>query len=306
MLRRLLAVLAVALLAASCSSADTLAAVNGEEITKADLYALRPSYQEDPGSANAENLRQDVSNLIILEASLQAAAAEFGLVIDDAAIEARLADPPVRYASLLSPEVIATDPNETATRNRAIVSLLIDSTGPALVAEQSGGFDVLLAQRPDVVSRVCVRHIAVATAQEGEAVLVRLRAGEDFVDVAAELSLDQATPGGLIGSEDGDCLEWLSAVGEEFSMLAATAELNVPVGPVFNGSGLSVIRVEDRVGPTSAADLERNAADYVDPGIATTLYSTWVSGVVREAAIEVSPTLGRWSAAGFGIAPPGE
>lgn len=306
MFRRLLVVFAVALLAASCSSSDTLATVNGEAITKDDLIALRSLYEDAASATTGEALREDVSRLIVLETSLQAAAEDFGLIIEDEAIEARLTNPPARYAAVFPPDEIADESNAVTMRNRAIVSILIDTAGSALAVEEAGGYDALLTTRPDRVAQVCVRHIAVATVEEGEAVLARLLAGEDFQEVAAQVSLDQATPGGLIGSEDGNCLEWVSAVGEEFAILAATAELDVPVGPVFNGSGFSVIRVEDRVMPASVADLAANPMDYLDPGIATNSYSAWVSDAVRDADIEVSPTLGRWSADGFGIAPPGE
>ncbi|MDX2344623.1 MAG: peptidylprolyl isomerase [Acidimicrobiia bacterium] len=304
--RRLLVVLALALLAASCSTADTLATVNGDEITKSDLYALRPSYENGGSSVTGEQLRQDVSDLVLLEAASQAAAADFGLELTDAVIDERIANPPGRYASVLNPAVAAPDANETTRRSRAIATLLIDAVAPSLIAAEPGGLEALISEQPDTVAQVCVRHIAVASIADGEAVLARLIDGEDFVEVAAEVSLDQATPEGLIGGDDGNCLEWLTAIGPEFANLAATAELGVPLGPVPNGSGWSVIRIEDRVSPSSVADLEANIMDYVNPALTSTLYSTWVTRAVRNADIDVSATIGRWSEVGLGIAPPGE
>ena len=75
--RRFLVIVPIALLAASCSSADTLATVNGSEITREDLKALRPSYL-DVSSLNAEQVRQDLTLLIVLEAVQTAAEEQFG------------------------------------------------------------------------------------------------------------------------------------------------------------------------------------------------------------------------------------
>ena len=302
MFRRLLIILALALLAASCSSSDVLATVNGEEITKSDLYDLRPAYEEDLTGVTGESLREDVSGLIVLTATRQAAERDFGLVIDDAMIADRLTNPPERYAAILAPDLA----DEGTQRNRAVVTLLIDAVGSALIEQEAGGFAALLADRPGAVTRSCVRHIAVATVEEGNDVLARLEQGEDFVTVAAEVSLDQASPEGLIVGPEGDCLTWLNAVGDEFATLAATAELDVPVGPVASGGGFSVLRVEDRIGPSSAAELAADPMAYLDLGVASTVYSGWASETVRMADVSLTPTLGSWSGVGFGISPPTE
>lgn len=303
MFRRLLVVFALALLASSCGSPDVLATVNGEEITKDDLYTLRPAYEGDLGGISGESVREDVSGLIVLAATLQAAEADYGLVVDEAMIADRLNDPPQRYAAILAADQGGTD---LTRRNRAIVTLLIDGVGPALIEERDGGFAELLESRPAIATKSCVRHIAVDTLEEANEALARLEAGEDFVELAAELSIDQMSPEGLIVGADGNCLTWLSAIGDEFANLAATAELNEPAGPVFSAGGYSVIRVEDRVAPASAAELAADPMEYLELGVASTLYSGWASEVVRNADVSVSPVLGRWSSAGFGISPPTE
>ncbi len=304
MFRRLLAVLAVGLVAASCSSADTLATVNGEAITKDDLIASRPVYEDAIGTVTGENVREDVSGLIVLQATLQAAARDFGVVIDDAAIDERLANPPERYSAILTPAQIADDSNEATQRNRATVTLMIDGVGPPLISGEAGGYDALLADRPEVVTRVCVRHIAVTTIPEVNDVLSRLEAGEDFVALAAELSLDQVSPNGMVTGPEDDCLSWVSGAGEAFANAALAADLNVPVGPVPFDGGFSIIRVEDRIGPASVADLEANFMDFIALDVASARYSSWASNAVATADIEVSPVLGTWSSAGFGISPP--
>ncbi|MEA2002373.1 MAG: peptidylprolyl isomerase [Actinomycetota bacterium] len=305
LLRRFLVLLPIVLLAASCSSADTLATVNGAEISRDDLVALRPSY-DDPSTIDAEQMRSDLTLLIILEIVRDAAATEFGVEITEADIADRITNPPARYAAVLQPPDQFADVSADAIRAGAIQSLVRDGVVPGLLEEDAGGFDAVIVERPADVIRSCVRHISSATFEEAEAVLARLEAGEDFITVAAEVSLDQASPEGLIASSEGECLNWLTRVGPEFASLAATAPLNQPVGPVISGSAWDIIRVEDRLGPSSAEELAADVMEFLNPDYISSLYTPWFNVVVRNATIEVSPTVGRWSEAGIGIAPPGE
>lgn len=304
--RRLLFLIPIALLAASCSSADTLATVNGNTILRQDLRALRPSYTEG-SSLNAEQVRQDLTLLIVLEAVSSAAEEQFGYVMTEADIAERLTNPPTRYSAVIAPPDQFADVTSQAIRASAIQSLVRDAVVPELAKEESGGYATLIAERPEEVTRSCVRHISTATPEEAEAVLERLQAGEDFAALAAEVSLDQQNPGGLLATSDGDCLVWLTRVGLDFARLAATAPLNEPVGPVgSDNNDWSVIVVEERLAPASLADLEADAMEYFDPDYVSALYTPWLNDAVREATIDVSPTVGRWSEAGIGIAPPGE
>lgn len=59
----------------------------------------------------------------------------------------------------------------------------------------------IVAQVPDAVEQMHARHIVVATRAEADALLPRLKAGEDFAVLAVEYSLDQSTKinGGDLG-----------------------------------------------------------------------------------------------------------
>jgi parvulin-like peptidyl-prolyl isomerase len=163
----------------------------------------------------------------------------------------------------------------------------------------------MLNQAPQDVTRACVRHIATNSIGEATQVLERLEAGEDFEVVAAEVSLDQVSPGGLIQNEDGECLVWLGRAGTDFAYLAATAPLNEPAGPVVSGDGWEVILVTERVAP-SLAELTADPMEYLARDKISALYTPWANDAIRGATIDVSPTVGRWSETGVGIAPPGE
>jgi peptidyl-prolyl cis-trans isomerase C len=305
LIRRILFVLPIAMVAASCSASDTLATVDGNDITRGDLEALRPSYTETP-PPNAEQLRSDLTLLIVVETEQSAAKTQFGYEPTDADIEERLASPPDRYASVIvSPDQLP-DVTEEAIKVNAIETLIRDAVVPELAEAEAQGFDVLLEDRPGDVSRSCVRHISTPTVEEAEAVLARLAAGEDFATVATEVSTDQSSPGGAVIDSAGECLVWLSRAGPEISYLAATAPLNQPVGPISANGQWEILIVEDRVAPSSAEDLAADPMEYLDPDYVAFLYTPWLNDALQEADIDVSPTVGRWSEAGVGIVPPGE
>jgi parvulin-like peptidyl-prolyl isomerase len=304
LIRRVAAVAVVAIAVGACSSTSVLATVNGTDITRDQLNGLRPSYSE-ASSLDAEQVRQDLTRLIVAQAARDAAQERFGVTITDAEIADRIANPPARYAAVIGPADQFEDTSDEAIRISAIQSLIRDAVVPRLVDDDAGGFAALLADRPEEVSRMCVRHISTATVEEAEDVLARLDAGEDFVAVAAEVSTDQASPEGLIVDGEGNCLLWMTRAGIEFANLAATTPLDDPVGPIEASNEWNIIRVEDRVVPT-AAEYQAAPMEYLDPDYASSLYTQWFNDVVREADVTVSATVGRWSDAGVGIAPPGE
>lgn len=304
-IRRILYVLPVALLAVSCASADTLASVNGQDVTRAELVALRPSYS-DVAAVSAEQLRSDLTLLIFLEAVREAASDQFGYEMTETEVEERLANPPPRYAAVIAPAEQFPDVTEEAIRTSATQSLVRDAVVPELAEADLGGFDELIDQQPELVTRACVRHISTSTIDQAEAALGRLESGEEFEVVAAEVSSDQASPGGLISNTDGECLIWLTRAGAELSNLAATAPLNTPVGPVMSDGQWEVIVVVDRLAPASAEELAADPMEFLDPDYISSLYTPWLNEAVADSEIDVSPTVGRWSAAGVGIVPPGE
>lgn len=324
MFRRLLAIFAVALLAASCSSSDVLATVNGERITKDDLFGLDPDW-EDPASyvpdapadaipgaeAPAEAidskggaLRQSVFQLVLFEAIVQAAEDQFGFSVDEAEIAARMDDPPARYASLLNPAFMVDGTNDEIRRRIAEETLLLDLVAPAVIAEEEGGYEAWLTARPETVTKVCLRYNIVGSSDEASAVIDRLEAGEDFATVFAETSLDQSSPGGYLLNADGTCAASLSALTEVITEAIAAAELNEPIGPIDLTGNFAVLRVDERISPASAAVLAASPMDYLDASQARIVFEAWSSQALAAADIEVSPALGQWSSAALGIIPP--
>lgn len=304
MFRRLLVAIALALLVASCSSPDVLATVNGESITKDDVYAVYPDW-EDPNVVSGDTLRQAVTTLVTFEAIRQAAENDYGVVLDDETIEDRVANPPAQYASVLDPEAMGGSVSDAIIRLNAVQTLLLDTIGPDLIAEQFGGYAAWVGSQPETVTKVCLRYLFVETSADAEAVLVRLDAGEDFIDLVSEVSLDETSPEGLLVDETGSCLIDLMLFNEGIVAAVSGAEVNEPVGPVALGSaGFAVLRVEDRVVP-SVAELQADPLQYVDSASIEAAYTEWRTAALSLADVSVSPTLGLWSDSGGGITPPG-
>ncbi len=302
MFRRLLPVFAIALLAASCSTSDVLATVNGVNITEEDLLEVYPDW-EDPANLGGEDLRQAVSNLVTFEAITQAAEEQYGLVLDETEIADRILNPPDRYATILVPELMTGSATDGILRLNAIQSLLVDSIGPQLFADNVGGYGEWLETRPETVARVCMRFILVATTDEAADVIDRLNAGESFADLVPEVSLDQSAPDGRLVDSEGNCLISLALFTDTIVTAAIEAELNEPIGPVPIGTNYAVLQFEDRVLPT-VDELQTDPMEWADPAPINAAYSGWTSDALRDADVSVSPTLGRWSSIGFGIEPP--
>jgi parvulin-like peptidyl-prolyl isomerase len=302
--RLLLIVAATALAASACSSSDSLATVNGTDITRDDLVRLRPSYDDAP-SVDSERMRTDLTTLIVLRAVQDTATEQFGLAFTEEDIDERLANPPARYAALLASPTAADDLGEYAIRADALNTLLRDTVVPNLLDLDPARIETLLESSPQELAKVCVRHIAVETFEEAQEVMERLDSGEDFLDLVDEVSLDTMSPGGLVSS-DGTCPISIASAGIDFSTLAARAPLNEPTGPVEANELWHVIIVEERLLPASAQEFIDDPLEWLDGSFVTSLYSEWFNAAILDADIDVSPTVGVWSGAANGITPPSE
>jgi len=98
-------------------------------------------------------------------------------------------------------------------------------------------------ERYVVPAEVCAKHILVAELDDAEAVVERLEAGEDFAEVAAEVSSDtgSAARGGELG-----CLPQGATV-PAFDDAAFGAEVGVLTGPVQTQFGYHLLVVDERI-----------------------------------------------------------
>ena len=300
--KRALGILAAAtlFLTACASAGGTLATVNGVEIPEADALALRASY-ENAASVSGETLRQDATRLIIVEAEKQAAEEEFGLTdLDDpAVIDAKLASPSPEEARLLDSLRSEPDLTEAMVRLGAQQLVIRERVAEALLKADPAYLEEVYTSRRQLVSQVCVRHILTTTRPEIDAVVERLNEGEDFGEIATELSLDTESPEGVL-----PCPVPAGAFPESFAAAATTAEIGVLTEPVQTEFGWHVLVVDERITPGSVEELQADPLRYMDTALVTERWSAWLDEVVAGATIDVRSDVGIWIPEADGIAPP--
>jgi peptidyl-prolyl cis-trans isomerase C len=101
-------------------------------------------------------------------------------------------------------------------------------------------------------AHVTLRHILVETPEEAEKVLARLKAGEDFGAVAAEVSTDEysAFQGGLIGDIKEGQTPFQVGNCEGFAEVVFNLEPGVPSAVTASDRGYHIFMVDKRVGPS--------------------------------------------------------
>jgi hypothetical protein len=299
---------ALAVLMASCSSADVLATVNGRPIYESDILSLRQAYTEgDPDLVSGEAVRQDLTARIYALAFTEALEEDFEIPPPTPAqIEGRLADPPLRWAALFS-QLSAQNPDATDDWFQLVAenSIIRDAAVVSVLEEQAGLEDIFSNQRT-LVTQTCTAHIVVGSIQEGQAVLERLAAGEAFDQLATELSLDTSSPGGLLVDPDNpqNCVVSASRFVPEFANALVVAPVGEPFGPVETDFGWHVILVLQRNAPETLEVFAADPLAYLDPGYAANVATLWEDNAVGRADIRVASELGRWNPGTDGIVPP--
>jgi parvulin-like peptidyl-prolyl isomerase len=290
---------AAAVLAAACADTAVVATVDDATIDESTVTDLRYSYADET-SYDAEVFRADLTNLVYLEAQKVAAEEEFGLTgFDDPELIAdKIANPTEDEEQIFAS--VESDPDRTDATKEAVAEQLLIRDG--VVAELAGD-EAYLADiyenQPALLVSVCARHILVETIEEAEEVTARLDAGEDFAEVANEVSLDTNSVGGEL-----PCPVAAADYVEEFS----TASAVIPVGeisePVPSDFGWHILVVDDRTGPESFDEFAADPAAFLHNTALSELWVPWVNNAIQSATIEVASQVGTWTYASNGIVPP--
>lgn len=143
------------------------------------------------------------------------------------------------------------------------------------------------------LAEVCLSHILVETEEEALDVLDRLEAGEDFADLATELSTDPAV---VDNSGDYGCSPPARFV-EPFAEAAMAAELNVPTNPVETEFGFHVLLVTDRTDADPAEiPSDEELAESLTPTLEVQALNEWFAEIMLAAQVVVEEEFGTWSA----------
>lgn len=287
--------IAGALVLAACSGGSASAAtVDGETITT--------DYVESLMADSADVVEKAVfarylGAAIQLEILFTAAEEDYGIVPDDEAVAAEA-------------ERIYTENNQDQTREEFLdaagisEALFLDIARQGLIQEavsEELGADAEPSEEEIAEAmklaewdsaEVCAAHILVDTEDEANDLLSRLDDGEEFADLAMELSTD--TGSGAAGGDLGCSPP--SRYVREFAEASMTAEIGVPTDPVMSQFGYHVILVTDRT-EADPADLPSEAeivAELTD-SLGLESFNTWYIEAVAAADVQVEEEYGTWS-----------
>jgi peptidyl-prolyl cis-trans isomerase C len=289
-MKRLILLLGVlALLLAACSGSSAVVATVGDhDITRADVEGL---VRESDVEITPADFLSFLGVAIQWEAVEQYAASEFGIEPNDEEVAAMIDDLVTASSPTATLEEYLQSVNASAYGIEKYARQLIIQRG---VGEEVAGSytpptdaDVAaeIAAFPMDWTEVCASHILVETAEEAAAVSQRLADGEDFADLAIEVSTD---PGSGPNGGDLGCSAPSQFVAE-FAQGTMDAEIGVPTEPIETQFGFHIILVTERTQADPADVLA-----YLDSDAQSTAIDTWFLTAIEAATVTVDPEIGEW------------
>ena len=201
MRRFLLFIALLALVAAACGgAAGTAATVDGESISVADVEALVPG---DTDALDANQTALLLFNLIADKVVRSQAEEDFSLAIDATEFDTEktaLINQLTSQGQTLEEVLEQNQATEALLDIVVEQQILIPEVQDSLLAGAGPPSDTELeleyeAQRPSLTS-VCSSHILLESQDDAQSALDRALAGEDFADLAIELSTGPSGPSG--------------------------------------------------------------------------------------------------------------
>jgi parvulin-like peptidyl-prolyl isomerase len=290
------------------------AEVNGEAIpvstveARYDTVVANPQFAEqfaadDDGTLTVQVQASILSELIRAELWEQGAA-ELGIEITDADVEARRdeiveevggqdAFDDLVAQSGLTEEILAKEIRSIVVRERVEDELAGDIEVTDAEVEE-----FYADAREDRFDRVEARHILVETEEEARDVLERLEDGEDFAEIAEEVSVDTGS-----AQQGGDLGEFARGrMVPEFEEAAFEAEVGEIVGPVESQFGFHVIEVTGR-SEQALAEVEDEIREELRSGREGEAVDGWFAERLSGADVVVNPRFGEWDAEAGQVVP---
>jgi parvulin-like peptidyl-prolyl isomerase len=240
------AVGAVLALAACTNTSDDAARVGETTLSRSEFEDVLDGMQEVQGGEDTDqadaSMARDLLTRWIVTQVLAADLEERGIEVTDADRQA------VDDTLTASNGATWTDAPESV-RTFFLDSFAVGQAFANAAAPDDAELEASYDEGIAASGVACVRHILVDTEEEGNDVVARLEAGEDFAEVAAEVSTDPGSGanGGILTNQAGEeCMsvqEFASTFIQEFVAGAEGAEVGVPTQPVQSQFGWHVILV---------------------------------------------------------------
>ena len=309
-MKKLVSLVAVgAVLLAACGSGGGVAAtVDDTEVTVADVEALIAS---DGATVPVEEFAQYLAAAIQFNIFFDAAEADYGVSATEEEIEAEaqrlfeeLATEGETREDFLSTRGVTEDFLAKIAEQSVVDTAIRDSLLADAVDPTAEEIDAEREIAASALTNACVSHILVETEEEANEVVTRLDDGEDFGEIATELSTDTgsaANAGALpCGSPDGYV--------EPFRL----AVLDATVGEVYpevveSQFGYHVILVTEFTEP-GEGDLpsDEELADNIRQANIAAEVQEWFNGIMEAAEVTVNEEYGTWQSAPPAVIPPSQ
>jgi peptidyl-prolyl cis-trans isomerase C len=244
-----------------------VARVNGEVITlEAFQHVLERAEQQQLAIADVSAFQDGVLSMMIEQSLINQAAAQQGIAITDAELDAEVqqsqaaAGSAEAWAAWLASNSFSEADFRSSLRDALITARLRDAiTGPAQTE----------------VPAVRARHILVSSQAEAQDLFNQLNAGADFAALAAQFSRDEtsrATGGDLGWFTEDELLQ------PALAYAAFASQPGALVGPVRSELGYHVLQVLERE--------NRPIAPERWPALAQARFNNWLTSAVMHAAVE--------------------
>jgi parvulin-like peptidyl-prolyl isomerase len=255
----------VLMMAACTSQSDILASVNGIDINRDD-YNRALERRTSSNIADPETLKRQVLEELIEQELINQGASSLGVNISEINVQAEI-DAQIEIAgSIETWQALLAQNNYTEEEWR-------DAQYDALVTTAVRNH--LLEPYFGMVEQVQARHIVVRTNEEADAILERLKMGEDFVTLTRTRSIYES-----VRETDGD-LGWF-ARNELFQPNLETYAFSLEppqiAGPIATNLGYHIIQVLDK--ELRPVELERL------PTLSENIFNAWLESLRQTAKIE--------------------
>lgn len=248
-----------ALLSAGCSNDPVVAEVAGDKIMKSEFDKVFSSYktqiekqygtevwqQEENGKKKIDTARDQILDMLIDSRLVTTKAKELGVEVTDTAVNKEIEnargyfESEEKFKEFLTEQKMTLEYLTDTIRKDLLFTALYEkiNEGTAVTEQEISEF---YKNNVDQFFEVTASHILVATESEAIAVKSRLDQGDDFADLAKELSTDPSAKenGGSLGSFSHGAMV---APFDQAVFAMKPGEISIPVKTEF---GYHIIRCE--------------------------------------------------------------